>query len=105
VDAFTKFVQEGYKTSTPAEVPKPPTFTEQVQKVFKEIITGVQRDISKGNYFSQQVLMFALPIIFLVLMVVSTVLISSGPAERPAKKDKPSADEASAKGTDSKKKD
>jgi hypothetical protein len=107
VDAFTKFVQEGYKSTTPGEVPKPPSFTEQVQKVLKEIVSGVRRDISKGNYFSQQVLMFALPIIFLLLIVVSTVLISSGASERPAKK--ASASEPAAapapKDSDSKKTD
>lgn len=100
-------MQDGYKSSAATEVPKPPTLMEQFQKVFKEITTGVQRDISKGNYFSQQVLMFALPIIFLVLMIVSTCFISSGETERPkraAAAAEPAAPAAPETDADSKKK-
>jgi hypothetical protein len=90
--AFLDFVATGYKEAPKAGMPEPTTFMEELREVVKSLTTGFRKDIAKGNYFSRQVLIIALPIFFFVVMVFSTCFLF--PSEDEPMQKKPDAKKA-----------
>lgn len=92
VDNFLEFVNGGYKDAPKAGIPQPTTMMEELREVVKDLTTGFRKDIKKGNYFSRQVMIVALPVLFFVVMVFSTCFLFPGEDEPVAKRESKKAD-------------
>lgn len=92
LQSFMDFVAGGYKDAPKAGIPEPQTMMEELRQVIKDVTSAFRKDIQRGNYFSRQVLIVAVPILFFVIMVFSACfLISDEPepvSQREAKKTK-----------------
>ena len=88
MNSFTAFVSGGYKDAPKAGIPQPQTMMEELRQVVKDLTTAFRKDIKRGDYFSRQVLIVALPVLFFVVMVFSTCFLFPAEDEPVSKAEK-----------------
>ena len=92
VDAFLEFVDGGFKDAPKAGIPQPTTMMEELREVIKDLTSGFRKDIKRGNYFSRQVMIVALPVLFFVVMIFSTCFLFPAEDEPVVKRESKKAD-------------
>jgi hypothetical protein len=70
-DAFIRFVTSDLSELSGSEVPEPPTLMQELTTVFNDLTGGIMKDIKAGRYFSRNVVMVGLPVLFFVALTIS----------------------------------
>lgn len=93
---LVEFAKGGYLTQEATEVPPQLGFFGEIQFVFKQAYKQAKRDVSSGNYFTADVFLLSLPLIFISLLVLFVFIpIPTPPA--PQVKAQVATDKASGK--------
>lgn len=90
-DAFIRFVTSDLSELSGSEVPEPPTLAQELTTVFNDLTGGISKDLKAGRYFSRNVLMVGLPILFFVALTLSACYFAAPDDEKVEEKKTDSA--------------
>ena len=94
-EGFISFATGGYASAPNVEVPGQPTITDELKTVWKDLTTGIKEDIKRGRYFSQNILMVGIPILFFVVLTLSACYFAGPESEEDTKPEPKKASAAS----------
>ena len=80
------FAVEGFKLVQPAEIPEAVGLFGEMTNAFKQAFSMAQADVKRGNYFTSNVLLCCLPVVFLTLMVIIIAMPMGDPSLNDQKK-------------------
>lgn len=73
------FATEGYALSEPAAVPKPLGTFGEVTHAFSGAWVKAQKDIKNGNYFTPDIILVSMPLIFIILLIAMIAIPMNDP--------------------------
>jgi thiol-disulfide isomerase/thioredoxin len=77
VEDLIAFARGGFKEQEPEEIPKALGYVDSILKVFKESFAEAEKDFKDGNYFSTNIVLMFMPILFLATFAL--LIMSSAP--------------------------
>lgn len=85
VDNFVEFARGGYQSIEAEEVQAPQGFFGELKKVFSHALKNAQKDIQNKKYFTPNILLVSLPVIFLAIFSLILFTPNAPPAPKAKK--------------------
>lgn len=85
VEDMIEFVSGGYQIHDAEEVQKPMGMFGELTRVYRHAYKKASADLTKGNFFTADVFLTFLPLIFVVVLVLILLAPTPAPAPRPRK--------------------
>ena len=92
VEDIVDFVKGGYQIHEAEEVQKPLGVFGELTRVYRHAYKKASADLTKGKFFTVDVFLTFLPLIFVVVLVL--ILLAPTPAPRPRKQRQPVSEKA-----------
>lgn len=77
VEDLIAFAKGGFKEQEAEEIPKELGYVDSIMKVFKDAFAEAEKDYKDGNYFTTNIVLMFMPILFLATLML--LLMSAGP--------------------------
>lgn len=84
VEDLVDFARGGYQIHQPEDVQPPAGMFGEVMYIYRHAYKEAGKDLRKGNFFTIDVFLTFLPLLFIILLVV--VMFAPTPSSRPAKR-------------------
>lgn len=82
VEELVQFARGGYQIHQPEAVRKPMGMFGEIMYVYEHAYKQAGKDLKSGNYFTMDVLLTFLPVIFAVILLLLILLPTPSPADR-----------------------
>lgn len=79
VEDLVAFAKGGFKEQEAEEIPKELGYVDGIMKVFKDAFAEAEKDYKAGNYFTTNIVLMFMPILFLATLIL--LLMSTSPPE------------------------